>query len=330
MAVSISIVVPIYNVEKYIDECIRSIQNQDYHDYEIILVDDGTRDNCGAICDRYKEGDPKIVVVHKENGGLSSARNAGLSVAVGDFIMFLDGDDMLTKGCLKKVMPKIVKKQAEVNICTFNTFIDGQSAELSPFVFKFAPHIVENSDRLSVMAHLYSFGVGVWTATRTIYKREMLINNKLLYNTELRSCEDFDFHMNMFLKANSFFALNEPIFDYRMNRIGSLSTTKNAQFLRNTFKTFTKWIDYYSKIKEKESAKLIIRAIVKIYYGEIAEAFKMNDPQEREEILLILDKNKRVLKYVSGTKRKVLALFYTIFGFKAGMHLYKICHLGRN
>ena len=91
----ISIIVPVYNVEKYLNRCVDSILNQTYRNLEIILVDDGSPDNCGAVCDAYAGLDPRIRVIHKPNGGLSDARNAGLDVATGEYVGFIDSDDFI-------------------------------------------------------------------------------------------------------------------------------------------------------------------------------------------------------------------------------------------
>ena len=91
----ISIIVPVYNVEKYLERCIESIVNQTYKDIEIILVDDGSPDNCPVICDRYAEKDNRIKVIHKQNGGLINARKSGLEIAQGDYIGFVDSDDWI-------------------------------------------------------------------------------------------------------------------------------------------------------------------------------------------------------------------------------------------
>ena len=90
---TISIIVPIYKVESLLSKCVDSLLSQTFGDLEIILVDDGSPDNCGKICDEYAQKDPRIFVIHKENGGLSSARNAGLDVCKGEYIMFVDSDD---------------------------------------------------------------------------------------------------------------------------------------------------------------------------------------------------------------------------------------------
>ena len=97
----ISIIVPIYNVEKYLDECLNSIVNQSYTNLEIVLVDDGSPDNCPKMCDEWAKKDNRIIVIHKENGGLSDARNAGLNAITGDYFVFVDSDDFVHKDYIK-------------------------------------------------------------------------------------------------------------------------------------------------------------------------------------------------------------------------------------
>ena len=89
----VSVIVPVYNVESYLEECIESIINQSYENLDIILIDDGSTDNCGQICDKYAELDKRVTVIHKTNGGISSARNSGIEVAKGDYFCFVDSDD---------------------------------------------------------------------------------------------------------------------------------------------------------------------------------------------------------------------------------------------
>lgn len=100
----ISIIVPIYNVEPYLRKCVSSILEQTYQNLEIILVDDGSPDNCSAICDEYSEKDARIRVIHKENGGLSDARNAGIDTATGEYIIFVDSDDWISENCIEVLL----------------------------------------------------------------------------------------------------------------------------------------------------------------------------------------------------------------------------------
>lgn len=115
MKKSISVIVPVYNVELYIDRCLNSIINQTFKDIEIILVDDGSTDSSGKICDDYKNIDERVIVIHKENGGLSSARNAGLDIARGEYISFIDSDDWIDINMFAD-MYKILK-ETDVDIC---------------------------------------------------------------------------------------------------------------------------------------------------------------------------------------------------------------------
>ena len=116
----ISVIVPIYNVEQYLDRCVKSIVEQTYTNLEIILVDDGSPDNCGAMCDSWAARDNRIKVIHKENGGLSDTRNAGLGIATGDFISFIDSDDWIESAFYEKLLTAIRESNAEVAACATN------------------------------------------------------------------------------------------------------------------------------------------------------------------------------------------------------------------
>ena len=113
----VTVVIPIYNVEKYLDRCINSIVNQTYKNREIILVDDGSPDNCPKICDAWAKKDDRIVVIHKENGGVSSAHNKGLDVATGDYITFVDSDDFIEDDMLSSLFNAI--GDAQMAMCGF-------------------------------------------------------------------------------------------------------------------------------------------------------------------------------------------------------------------
>lgn len=120
----ISVIVPVYNVEKYLNECIDSILAQTYTDFELILVDDGSPDNCGAICDEYAEKDSRIRVIHQENGGLSVARNTGLDAANGEYITFVDSDDVIYKTYLERLLQTLLLENADVAVCNKTEFWD--------------------------------------------------------------------------------------------------------------------------------------------------------------------------------------------------------------
>lgn len=125
----ISVIVPVYNVEKYIDRCIQSILGQTYSDFELILVDDGSPDNAPAMCDEWATKDSRIRVIHKENGGLSSARNAGIQAATGEHLIFIDSDDVIHPDCLRILMTCIQNTGAEIAMGRFTRFHEETVAE---------------------------------------------------------------------------------------------------------------------------------------------------------------------------------------------------------
>lgn len=120
----ISVIVPVYKVEKYLRKCVESIQNQTYRDLEIILVDDGSPDNCGKICDELANDDKRIKVIHQKNGGLSCARNAGLDVATGEYVTFIDSDDYIAPEMYEKMCLAIERDSCDVCMCGSQTVND--------------------------------------------------------------------------------------------------------------------------------------------------------------------------------------------------------------
>lgn len=120
----VSIIVPVYKVEKYLKECLESVINQTYRNLEIILVDDGSPDNCGKICDEYAKKDERVRVIHKENGGLSSARNAGLDISNGEYISFVDSDDVIDKRFIEILHNVCIENNCDIAECDFKRFKD--------------------------------------------------------------------------------------------------------------------------------------------------------------------------------------------------------------
>lgn len=126
MQKKISVIIPVYKVESYIRTCLESVIGQSYKNLEIILVDDGSPDNCPAICDEYAVRDPRIKVIHKLNGGLSDARNAGLEISSGELLFFVDSDDYINKYCLEMLVNEMESTSADIVECHSNNFLDGK------------------------------------------------------------------------------------------------------------------------------------------------------------------------------------------------------------
>ncbi len=164
----ISIIIPVYNVEQYIDDCMKSLLGQTYKNLEIILVDDGSPDNSGRICDEYAQKDSRIRVIHKENGGLSDARNWGLNIATGKYITFLDSDDAITDDCIEYLYNLLVdNKHADMSICGIKRIQIGETREGNDHT---KTEIYTPEQALEVM--LYDKGIDVASYAK-LYKKEV-------------------------------------------------------------------------------------------------------------------------------------------------------------
>jgi len=215
-----SIILPIYNVEKYIDRCMNTILNQEFSDYEIILVDDGSTDSCPELCDRYGEFSKKIKVLHKKNGGLSSARNAGLNIAAGKYIFWLDSDDYLPMGTLKQLGEILYKN--DVDILKFNYIRQPDNIVINS-ILKPGSYDRKQIEEIVIPLALKNTSEFIMSAWSHIYKREFIKKNNLNFVSERQiGSEDYLFNLHAFLAANSLLAIKGALYDYDY-REGSLS-----------------------------------------------------------------------------------------------------------
>ena len=168
---AISVIVPVYKVEKYIRRCVDSILNQTYTDFELILVDDGSPDNCGAICDEYAAKDSRIVVIHQENGGLSAARNAGIDWAFAhsdsQWLSFIDSDDLVHSCFLEKLLQAAQANNVDVSCCRFQRFYD----EIAPKTDLDAPVCLRRTEDI----YCAKDGIQAY-AIRFLYKKSLFAN----------------------------------------------------------------------------------------------------------------------------------------------------------
>ena len=210
----VSVIIPVYNVEKYIEESVDSVLRQTYKNIEIILVDDGSKDTSGEICDQYIDKDVRIKVVHKENGGLSSARNAGMEVATGELYYFLDSDDYIEDTLIEKCVESIIAENADMigfNFWNFNR----QKSWKNKIIEE---HILSNEeDILKVMTNhylKYDFGFEVWSK---MYRAEIIKDNNLKFepNKEIFA-EDICFNLYYFLYCKKIVIHNWYLLHYRL------------------------------------------------------------------------------------------------------------------
>ena len=209
----ISVIVPVYNVEPYIAKCIESIQNQTHMNLEIILVDDGSKDESGDICDQYAAYDERIVVIHQENGGLSAARNAGIEVAKGDYIAFVDSDDYIGTTVYEDMLN--LMKEHDLDIIEFTAFRD-KSGTVIEGCNDGQIEIYEKDDALRLAMH-----DGFTSVWNKLYKRDIVINIRF---PEGRKFEDSAISYLYVANANRVGHINRSYYYYRLN-LNSITQT---------------------------------------------------------------------------------------------------------
>lgn len=221
-----SIIIPVYNVEAYLEECVQSVQNQTYKNIEIILVDDGSPDNCPQICDALAKRDKRIRVIHKKNEGLSSARNEGLENALGEYILFLDSDDYWNENnALAQLYSEILKSDFSIDALIYQTIleypgkkqvVDREGREL-PDTF----NMLSSENKIFEMVKRDLIPGGACTMA---LKREFLLNHQLYFQKGIKS-EDTEWIFR-FLSCNpNLHSTSILLYVYRKDRDGSITNT---------------------------------------------------------------------------------------------------------
>ncbi|MCI7766514.1 MAG: glycosyltransferase [Oscillospiraceae bacterium] len=182
----ISIIIPVFRVEKYLPRCIESVMAQTYKNIEIILVDDGSPDSSGRICDEYAAKDPRIRVIHKDNGGVSSARNAGLDIAEGKYICFVDSDDYIHENYARRLYSAVSEKNADIASCGFFRYADG-------VMLKKQKHQYPDAVEYNSSQHFYDLFCNDFRASvpwNKIYRSDIIRENKIKFPEDIRPGED--------------------------------------------------------------------------------------------------------------------------------------------
>ena len=214
--VKISVVIPIYNVEKYLVKSVESVIHQTYHNLEIILVDDGSPDNSGKLADELAERDSRIKVIHKTNGGLSDARNAGMNIATGDYIAFLDSDDLLPENAYELMVNKAIEENADYVIGNYINCNEDDSLWEKP-VFNTEKY---QGFKLDIKDYVDSFFIMNSSACNKLFNRHFIEELKLRFTIGLPA-EDAIFTTYCFIKSHRVFYIPELVYIYRQRNAGT-------------------------------------------------------------------------------------------------------------
>ena len=328
----VSIVVPVYKSEAYIDHCIQSLITQTYRQIEVVLVNDGSPDNCGEICDRYSHEYPNIVkVIHQENQGVSSARNAGLAIATGEWIMFVDSDDWVESVMVECMIEKAEADFAEICVCGHSSDYPGHCIQHN--LIKLSQHTLNTNEKNRIIKKLLlstewigGYGekadlAGPWAK---LYRRSLLVSNNLQFQRGVVLSEDILFNLYAIQMSSNITFCKGVFYHHRMYQT---SVTKRYQ--SRAFSSADLFIDsikaFSNRFYPKHEASTIYHvAAVYIMFNAITLTYRVQDSpytlvqklkgikeMKKQDIYRDIIKNTEIRHLPTGDKTRLLLIRYT-------------------
>ena len=311
----VSVIIPVYRTEQYLKQCVDSVLSQTYREIEIILVDDGSPDKSGMICDEYTKNDSRVKVIHKENGGSSSARNAGLYAAQGEYVLFLDSDDYyLNTNCIEILVNKARNEKCDIVLFQSlnayvekNKFIDNEGA--------YDVDAINGKNRNEIFYYLVKNNKAVATPVNKLIESK-IIRERDIYFREGITGEDIDWAVRLFVAAKKIVAVNEMVYVYRKENVNSVThnvSKKSINDFLETIKVVIKWANDW----DKEFAETTFSYMAFVYATLYCNIAKYGDPLEFTEV----KEYDWLFRYAIDKKTKLVRVIYRLFGFKNGIKI---------
>lgn len=321
--ICLSIIIPIYNVERYLQKCVKSVVDQLKENSEIILVDDGSSDRSPELCDYFAKNYDFITVLHKANGGLSSARNTGISYAHGKYLLFLDSDDSVLPDSLCFVYEAIEKfPESDVFMFAYKTIngskkydvISGRISGLEPGEYDATSEIIR---------HIILNCKDLWPAWKCIIRKEFVRDKNLQFVDFIH--EDVDWTTKILLLCNKITYSEKVWYEYRIGRVGSITEKIRFKNFDHTFKLINNLHDFLETREDiSESVKVALRQRLASTCFHVLKAYKNTNCEcEREQIREIIDKNLENLRCSTKYRHKLFLILCNIFGTKFALEIYK-------
>ena len=294
---TVSVVIPVYNVKPYLERCVRSVLSQTYKDLEIILVDDGSTDGSGDLCDQIAAGESRITVIHQQNQGLSGARNTGIRHASGEYVIFLDSDDewLLNDG----IETLLENNRADADIIIFKSVDIWKHGHRNSS----ADYDVENIIRLStpqaVFSHLILTQQFRMSACFLLVRRQILTDNNILFPVGYIS-EDIDWSLRLWQHVHQVVIQNLPFYGY-YHREASITTTASLRVYDSYDKIFSYW-------KEQCQRNCINADAIRVYLSNLwvsrGYGYYQLCKDDKPQALIILKRHADLLNYAYTPKAK--------------------------
>ena len=262
MDIKLSVIIPVYNVEEYLRQCLDSVLAQSYDSFEVILVNDGSTDHSGAICDEYADRDSRVRVIHQENSGHTSARQHGFRASAGDYILMIDSDDWIDEGMFGCMMEKALADDADIVQCNYRSVKDGKGNDQAPIF----PEGLYGKSRLEQEVYpkmiyaggYYLFGIApnMWNK---IWKRSLVEKNLFSIDQRIRSGEDGLFTFTCFCDAQKVWIINTCFYNYRSRAVSMRRITDDKRLDQNhiLFEYYDKWF-YNNVVFRKQIEHFVI------------------------------------------------------------------------
>ena len=312
-----SIILPIYNVEKYLSSCIDSVLSQFFTDYEIILVDDGSTDASPKICDEYAAEYGCIQVIHKNNGGLSDARNVGLKAAKGEYVFFIDSDDyLIDQHVLSRIVERLALTPDVVVFKSVKWFETTGKTSVNTDDLSVSSDTLQPYQKYLELIDKDTYSNSAWSK---VVKRSVLVNNHIEFEKGLLG-EDNDWYYKVVSHLSSMELINEPLYVYRQ-RAGSITksyTNKNIEHLLWIIEKWTKFVNE----GELTGNKMVIRnSLAKQYCHAIIGYSSLKNPREYFSRLKHLN---YLLQFSNNPRVKIFRKLNMFFGLKGTILLLKL------
>lgn len=271
----VSIIVPIYNIEAYLPQCLESIINQTYKNLDIILINDGSTDKSKVICVQYASDDDRIRVIHKDNGGLSTARNAGLDIAHGEWVSFIDGDDWMEPDMIEVLLEAAYKTNSEISCCNIKLIQDN----------KFSIE-VNNTNQLKIYDKISAFrqilkGELRFEVWNKLFKKDIIANTRFIVG---QTYEDVYFDRIVFSKVTKVSYIDKALYCYRVSRPGSTcSSFKESRFV--IFNEIEQISIYLNNLNQKKISAQYIKYGAETAISFYVDALRLNCGKETISII---------------------------------------------
>lgn len=311
----LSVIIPVYGVEKYLPQCVESVLNQTFCDIEIILADDGSPDNCPKMCDKYAAEDARITVIHKPNGGLSDARNAGILKASGKYLLFVDSDDFIAENSLEQIACAL-KNDGFPDVLFLNAVLyfdeDENTGRTQPYGYAFQKEDFYRKRKKEALTHLSSGGQFHVSACIKAVKRELISANEIFFTKGIIG-EDVDFSVNLYLHASTYSYLDAPYYYYRQERQGSIMFKKSDKRFSDLLFIISKWATSADG-EYKEQRDWILKFLFHQYYVLLSLYMSVGKELKTKSTRASLRYFAYLLKHTDNKKAQILYIFLKIFG----------------